>query len=250
MRVLCSTQDSAEWFTARIGKVTASCIAAATKFVEKGSVKRGDKRLESGSVRKAYISELAWGVITRVPVEHFVSRAMDLGRQFEGDARRAYCLATEEMVDRTGFVLHPTLDYLGASPDGLVQNGGVELKVPQFSNHRLLLETGEIPEAWVLQCYCNMLCCEREWWDFVSFCPPDEQFGYEAVALPNEFRLFRKRFYRDETLFAQMEEGATSAIEEAAKLVENLRATYCNGRSPFKDQLIDSVGEYETERTV
>jgi hypothetical protein len=242
MRVVCPTQDSQEWFSVRVGKVTASCISDAIKFVEKGSKVRGDKRIESSAVRNAYISELAWGMITRVPVEHFVSRAMDLGKQYEGDARRAYCLATETMVDQTGFVLHPTLDYLGASPDGLLPDGGVELKVPQFRNHRTLLETGEIPESWVMQCYCNMLCCEREWWDFASYCPPDDQFGYEAVALPDEFRLFRKRFMRDEELFKRMEDGATQTIEEAIKKVDFLRSAYPrDGRYPVREQFRKAI---------
>lgn len=228
MRIVCADQNSAEWFDARIGKVTASCIHDAMKMVEKGSKVRGDKRWESSSKRKEYISELAWGMINGVPVEHFVSRAMDLGKQYERMARAEYGFrfAPDEEIRRTGFVLHPMLDYIGASPDGLLEKGGVELKVPQMPKHKMLLETGEIPQEWVMQCYCNMLCCEKEWWDFASYMPADEQFGTEAVHMPTEFRMFRKRFYRDDKIFEQMEEGATSAIEEAIALHNKLREMY------------------------
>lgn len=241
MRILCDSQDSQKWFDARIGKVTASCIHPAMKMVEKGSKVRGDKRWESSSKRKEYISELAWGMITRTPVEHFVSRAMDLGRQYEKMARAEYGFrfAPDEAIQRTGFVLHPTLDYLGASPDGLLENGGVELKVPQMPKHKSLLETGEIPEEWVMQCYCNMLCCEKEWWDFASFMPADEQFGQEALALPTEFRMFRKRFTRDDAIFQQMEEGATSAMEEAVEKVKHLRAMYPEKGAPKSKFAVD-----------
>lgn len=250
MRIACASQDSQEWFDVRLGKVTASCIADAIKFVDKGSKKRGDKRQESSAVRNAYISELAWGMITRVPVEHFVSRAMDLGKQYEKMARAEYGFrfAPDEEIQRTGFILHPTIDTLGASPDGLLANGGVELKVPQFRTHKALLETEQIPESWVLQCYCNMLCCEREWWDFASFCPADAQFGYEAVALPNEFRMFRKRFYRDEPLFRRMEEGAQQTIEDAIKKVEFLCRMYPpkgEPKSKFVTELQRSVEALE-----
>lgn len=246
MRVVCDDQDSAKWFDVRIGKVTASCIHFATKMVHKGSLKRNDKRWESSSERKAYISELAWGMITRTPVEHFVSRAMDLGKQFERVARAEYGFrfAPTEEIQRTGFVLHPTIDWLGSSPDGLLEHGGVELKVPQMPRHKVLMETGVIPEEWVMQCYCNMLCCEKEWWDLASYMPADEQFGQEAMALPTEFRMFRKRFFRDEAIFAQMEEGATSAIEEAIKKVEYLREMYpAKGqpRSKFVQELEAAV---------
>jgi hypothetical protein len=255
MRVLCDSQDSQAWFAARIGKVTASCIHSAMKMVEKGSKKRGDKRWESSSERKGYISELAWGMITRTPVEHYVSRAMDLGKQYEKMARAEYGFrfAPDEQIQRTGFVLHPTLDYLGASPDGLLGKGGVELKVPQMPRHKALMETGEIPEEWVMQCYCNMLCCQQEWWDLASFMPADEQFGQEALALPHEFRMFRHRFFRDENIFTQMEEGATSAMEEAVEKVKRLRAMYPDKGAPkskFVAELETSVlatelSEYE-----
>lgn len=233
MRIVCPSQDSAEWFEARLFKVTASCIYDATWMVSKGSKERGDKRIESSAKRDEYISELAWGMITRTPVEHFVSRAMDLGRAFERMARAEYGFRfADEEIQRTGFVLHPKLDYLGASPDGLLTKGGVELKVPQMPRHKLLLEFGDIPKAWVMQCYCNMLCCEKEWWDFASYMPADEQFGQEAMALPTEFRMYRKRFYRDDAIFAQIEEGATSAIEEAIKRATKLRAMYPEKGAP------------------
>jgi len=237
MRDICKSQETQQWFDVRVGKVTASCIADAIKFVDKGSKKRGDKRRESSAVRNAYISELAWGMITRVPVEHFVNRAMDLGRQFEKMARAEYGFrfAPDEEIKRTGFVLHPTMDFLGCSPDGLLEDGGVELKVPQMPKHKYLLETGDISEAWVLQCYCNMLCCEKEWWDFASYMPADEQFGHEAMGLPTEFRMFRKRFYRDEAaeaIFKYMEDGAQQAIEDAIKKVQHLQRMYPSKGAP------------------
>ncbi len=241
MRVQCSAQEGFEWFDARVGKVTASCIHSAMKMVEKGSKKRDDKRWESSALRKAYISELAWGMITRNPVEHFVSRAMDLGKSYERMARAEYGFrfAPDEEIRQTGFVLHPTIDWLGASPDGLLEKGGVELKVPQMPKHKMLLETGDIPEEWIMQCYCNMLCCEKEWWDFASYMPADEQFGQEAVNLPTEFRMFRQRFFRNDAIFTQMEEGATSAIEEAAAKALKLRAMYPEKGSPKSSFAVD-----------
>lgn len=249
MRVACPSQDNQAWFSCRVGKVTASCIYDATKFVDKGSKVRGDKRRESSAVRTAYISELAWGLISRVPIEHFVSRAMDLGKQYEKMARAEYAFrfCPDEPIERTGFVLHPALDFFGASPDGYTEAGGVELKVPQFRTHKTLLETDVVPEAWAFQCYGNMLCLEKEWWDFASFLPCDEQFGPEAVAMPDEFRMYRKRFYRDEELFKRMEEGATATMEEAIRLVETLRDRYSGSPKDnvLKTQLKASLSEAE-----
>lgn len=248
MRILCPRQDCAEWFAVRIGKVTASCAFEAMHFVSKGSKQRGDKRVESGSARKAYISELAWGMITRQPVEHYVSEEMDLGKQFEKRARAEYqfLYANGEEIEQTGFVLHPMLDYLGASPDGLLTNGGIELKVPKFKTHRSYLETGIIPPKYIAQIYCNMLCCERDWWDFASFCPKNEQFGYEAMSLPDQFRMYRKRFFRNDDEFQKIEEGATRAIEEAVELVQKLRAMYPEKGAPkskFAAELELAAGE-------
>jgi hypothetical protein len=175
-----------------------------------------------------YVSELAWERITGVCADHYVSKPMEIGSQFEGEARVEYWQRFGTDVDETGFVLHPRLDFLGASPDGLVgRDGGLEIKVPLFSTHCSYLESDSIPEEYMLQMYTNMLCCGRQWWDFVSYCPPDV-----APELPDEFRMFKKRLEADQTMFDAIEEAATVTMQHVAERMEKLRRMYPSKGAP------------------
>lgn len=221
MRIVCATQHSAEWMQARTFVVTASRMGDASARYEtdrKGQWVKGDWKAAHWN----YVSELAWEGITGVCAEHYVSKPMEIGTQYEGEARVEYWLRTGNEVEQTGFVLHPRLNYLGSSPDGLVNpDGGIEIKVPLFKTHCSYLESGEIPQEYKLQMYTNMLCCERQWWDFVSYCPPDI-----APELPDEFRMFKKRLEADQTMFDAIEEAATVTMQHVAESMETLRRMY------------------------
>jgi hypothetical protein len=157
---------------ARCGRITASKIADVMNFLKptKAELESGERR--EGAERRNYRADLVSERLTLQPTEHYVSPYMDWGSEHENDARRAYELRAGVMVDQTGFVLHPSFDYAGSSPDGLVDDGGgVEIKCPQRSTHLGYLEAGIVPEEYQPQMYFNMICCERQWWDFVSYHP-------------------------------------------------------------------------------
>jgi hypothetical protein len=233
MRTACLEQGTHEWFAARLGRVSASRIADAMSYLTRAS---GDKKAGASSAKRDdYLLEKATELITRVPADHYVSKPMEIGTQYEGEARIEFWMRSGLEIQETGFVLHPTLDYLGASPDGLIgQDGGLELKVPLISTHMDYLLADEIPTIYRPQVFCEMLCCEREWWEFASYCPPDIY-----PDLPDRFRLFRKRVtrsdavleiggkeYRGDDLFRKMEEEAINFMGEAVALVENLSARF------------------------
>ena len=225
MRIACKEQHTSEWFDAKIGKVSASNMYLAMDFVSKGSIARGDKRIESSAARNKYIRHLAMEMITREPTEHYVSPAMDHGTGFESEARRAYALRRECMVDQTGFVLHPTLNYLGASPDGVIlPTHIVELKCPTYDIHLEYLDTGIFPKRYILQVHCVRLCCKSDYGELVSYYAPDPQL--DMPYLPERFRMVIKRIEADAEIDRQMEEAATKTMEEATALVERLCNQY------------------------
>ena len=242
MRIVCREQGTSEWMQARTGIVTASRMADAMARLSRKS-KNGDAG-DYAAAHWKYVSELAWERITGVCAEHYVSKPMEIGSQYEGEARVEYWQRFGTDVDQTGFVLHPRLDYLGSSPDGLVgKDGGLEIKVPLFSTHCAYLESGEIPEEYMLQMYTNMLCCERKWWDFVSYCPPDV-----APEMPDEFRMFKKRLEADQTMFEAIEEAATVTMQHVAERMEKLRQMYppkAAPKSKFVQELEQSVHALE-----
>ena len=216
MRVACNFQRTQEWFQVKTGKIGASSIHKAMAFLTRASGSR--KAGESSAVRDQFILELATELITCVPTDHYVSKAMDIGTQYESEARIEYWQATGNEVEETGFVLHPSLDFAGSSPDGIIgTDGGLEIKVPLLHTHMGYIRSQEIPDEYVKQMQFNMLCCERSWWDFCSYCPPEV---YPEV--PERFRLYVQRLPADEAMHEAMTDACIKTMAEVTKLVRVL----------------------------
>jgi hypothetical protein len=58
------------------------------------------------------------------------NEATEYGIRHEPDALAAYCRQTDRDVEQVGFMVHPTIDWMGGSPDGLVIDRVVEFKCP------------------------------------------------------------------------------------------------------------------------
>jgi predicted phage-related endonuclease len=97
-----------------------------------------------------------------------------------GDMRRG--LTLEPMVRDMYRGLHPNLTVTGEAlirhpseplaghADGLVDDDGVlEIKCPRAGRSRKLLETGELPEAWVIQVTHYLRITARQWADVAVF---------------------------------------------------------------------------------
>jgi putative phage-type endonuclease len=180
MRVIDCEQGSGAWLAARVGKITASRVADVLAYTKKGdeAQKRADYRIELVSER-----------LSGQAVEKYVTFAMKEGTRLEPEARTEYELLKDVMLDRIGFAMHPAMEFSGASPDGLVgKDGGVEIKCPTRTTHIEYLLAGIVPPEYEPQMVWNMVCCERMWWDFVSFCPD----------FPAPLNLFTVRLLRDE----------------------------------------------------
>ena len=180
MRTIECQQGSPEWHAARCGFVTSSRIADLMSKVKSG---------ESAG-RRNYRAQIVSEILTGQPCENgFVSADMTRGTENEPLARAAYEVRTGEFLDTVGFVLHPTLDRCGASPDGLVGTDGlVEIKCPKTATHLDYLLGGTVPSEYQLEMLWAMECAERGWCDFVSFDP----------RLPEHLQLFVKRLVRDD----------------------------------------------------
>lgn len=229
-------QDSPEWLQSRYGHVTASRVAdvLATR-------KRGEGEL---AARKTYRRQLQAEILKRRATDHFVTEAMQFGKDNEPLARNAYEEITGLEVDQVGFVLHPRIDRCGASPDGLVSDsegdGGLEIKIPNTETFIDWKISGVVPEEHKPQMFLNMACCERDkpvkWWDFFAYDP----------RLDEQVNKFKVRLYRDDEYIADMEAKIVKFTEEliidfegflrGASLESKLRASIRQAKGyPFKD---------------
>ena len=180
-------QGSEEWFTIRIGKVTASRVADVIAKTKTGY----------SATRDNYMAQLVCERLTGQKGDSFSNAAMQHGTETEPLARLSYEVTQNVLVDEVGFVPHPTIEMAGASPDGLVgEDGLLEIKCPNTATHIETLLSQIVPGKYNTQMQFQMACTGRQWCDFVSF---DNR-------LPEELQLFVKRVPRD-TVFIRLIEA-------------------------------------------
>lgn len=200
-------QRTDDWFTARLGKVTASKIADVMATTKTGP----------SASRKNYMAQLLTERLTGQKADSYSNAAMQWGTDTEPQARAMYELETGRDVVEVGFIDHPVIAMSGASPDGLVgEDGLVEIKAPNTATHIETLRGAAIDKKYVLQTQWQMACTGRQWCDFVSFDP----------RLPSAMQLYVARVERDATLIAAMESEVAGFLAEINKAEEELRAKY------------------------
>lgn len=157
-------QRTGAWLQQRAGCLTASSAAA---VLERS--KRDGKPLKAYyDLKEQLIAERATGQCIGIGT----TAAMQWGIDHEADARAAYEAQRCEVVDLVGFVPHPSIKWLGASPDGLVGDEGlVEIKCPNTVTHLKRIATGVVPDEYKPQMLVQLLCTGRKWVDFVDFDP-------------------------------------------------------------------------------
>lgn len=164
MRIIDCEQRTAEWFDWHIGRPTGSHAADLLDFTLKGV---------EGSKRRLYRLQKAAELLTgQYAEDRYVSPEMQWGVDHEDEARQAYSLHEEVLVEQVGFVLSDD-ERFGCSPDGLVGTKGVvELKCPKTTTHLQWALDGKIPDSHLPQCrFCLATMPPVQWVDFASFDP-------------------------------------------------------------------------------
>jgi putative phage-type endonuclease len=162
-----SEQQTEQWFTDRLGKVTASRLADVLAKTKTGY----------SASRANYMTQLVLERITKTRAESYSNAAMEWGVTQEPFARAAYEAHTGQMVEEVGFIQHPDIEDAGASPDGLVGDDGmVEIKCPSSSTALecwLIHAQGGNPvdAKYYAQMQFQMRCADRSWVDYVVFDP-------------------------------------------------------------------------------
>jgi hypothetical protein len=106
------------------------------------------------------------------------------------------------------------MDFAGASPDGLVLPGAIEIKVPKPETHLRWRDAGVVPPEHEPQCVGVIDACDLEWIDFVSFCP---------TPMPEELQLFVVRLYRDQKRVDEIQAEMRSFNAEIESTIARLQ---------------------------
>jgi len=199
-------QRTDAWFAQRAGCLTASRV---------GDMMAKTKSGYSAS-RANYAAQLIAERLTGTAAPSFSNAAMQHGIDTEAEARNAYEFIHGVTVIEAPFVRHPVIKWSGASPDGLVSNGLVEIKCPNTSTHIATLQGARIDQKYIYQMQWQMACTGTAWCDFASYDP----------RLPIEMQLHVRRVDRDDALIAEIEREAVAFLDEIAATVADLEATY------------------------
>lgn len=192
------------WHTQRCGILTGSRI----KDVLAVS-KRDGKPLQA---RQDYLVEKVCEILTGAPASKFQNEAMRWGVEQEPAALEAYQERTGRIVTAAGLCMHPTLDYIGASPDGLMVDRGLEIKCPwNTANHIGAILDGMPPEH-MAQIQCAMWVCDLPQYDFASYDP----------RMPANLRLYVQTIPRDDIFIATMANECAKFWGEVCAMVSRL----------------------------
>lgn len=184
-------QGTEQWKQERSGKVSASRFKDAMAWGEPDA--RG-KRKPMGA-RTTYMRELCFERLANRAKTAASSKSMAWGSEVEQPSHDYYSLLTGNSITKAGFILHPNYDWLGCSPDGLIdEDGGIESKCPYNEAIHVKTWLEGMPEEHMPQVQGCMFVTGRKWWDFLSFDPRQDE----------DCRLYIERIYRDEAYIERM----------------------------------------------
>lgn len=156
---LCSTPK--KWKAQRLGKLTAS------RFGDMMQTQKNGKGF--GTACMKYIYELLAEIKTGKEYEIY-AKSLEWGKMYEQEAKFEYQDKTGNDVQKIMFV--PINEFSGATPDGLIEDGIIEIKCPiNPANHQKTVCEGYIKPEYIYQMQGGMIATKRGFGDFISYDP-------------------------------------------------------------------------------
>lgn len=197
-------QGSKEWFQAKLGYFSSSGVGALMTNARGRDKEFSDTALSyiykvaaERNLKEKYRNDYLSDYLKRVSVS---SKAMEYGKEQEDIARQIYMMKTGNNVVQCGFITHPTIAYLGDSPDGVILDknetqviGTLEIKCPMpdtFLKYKTALKSGislkELKAEYYWQCVVHMMCNNVEWCDFVVLDIMQNKGFHKVIIKKNE----------------------------------------------------------------
>ena len=197
-------QGSQQWLDVRKGKVSASRASHLLAKVKSG---------EAAAYRN-YRAEIIIERMTGKSPDRYVTKQMEYGTETESVARTMYSLVSGTVVKKSGIYVIEGKNAC-ASLDGEIGDDGiVEIKNREISNHLESLLTGNVPDEYYKQIQFQLWVTNKMWCDYVSY-------GDE---MPENAQLFIKRIERDEEVINEIIERVEQIEDDITKLIEAVQA--------------------------
>lgn len=188
-------QNTDEWINLRMGKFTASMF----------SDLMGSKN--TLTYQKA-INKVVFEILTNEVPENFTSGYMERGHELEPLAKELYSMMTFNDVSNGGFFSYG--NYIGASPDGLIDDDGLlEIKSPSFNTMINYLLRKSLPIEYKYQVQGQLFVTNRKWCDFMAYHP--------------KLKPLIIRVERDEDIITDIQTRINEAIETVLNRIKLLQ---------------------------
>lgn len=212
-------QRTRDWYQARCGFATASKAFDIIAKTQKGT---------PTAKRVNYLFHVVGERLTGMPQGLRFVRSLDERTDLEPEARTAYELYFNKEVTTVGFIHHPTIPFVGASPDGYIGHDGLlEIKALDASTQAKLWLGGQtakdVIEEYIPQVELGMACTDKSWCDFISWCP---------FMKDEELRLWRRIIHRDELRILRLQDAVQEFLAEVDEKVVQVK----RGGLGFEDE--------------
>lgn len=193
------------WMNDRTGRLTASRMASAMAFLKSGA--------EASERRKLKI-EILCERLTGDIVPKYVTNEMQWGIDQEPAAKEMFQNRTGLVVSDLGFVEHPSIEWCGASPDGIIrsENHLIEIKCPSSARMIEWWLAGTIPEEYKPQMILQSACMGGL---PVYFCAFDPR-------LPDKQQMIIRKFFPTAQEIETVETMAKNFLAEIETMFEQL----------------------------
>lgn len=198
-------QKSAEWFSQRLGKFTAS------EFHKLMTSGRG-KDEYFGKTAISYIDSKITEILTNGTGCDFQfqgNKATEWGEYCEPLAREKYTEKKGIAVKECGFI--EISERFGGSPDGLIEGGIIEIKCPFNPDNHVqnlwLANEADFEKAhyeYYIQMHVNMIATNSQFGDFISFDPRMQNESFQLKVL---------RINRNEATVKEIKERYSEALK-------------------------------------
>ena len=194
-------QGDLDWLTLRVGRVTASDF---------DRIVTPEFKARDGATPYTYLCEKIAEAYKGKPMAGISTWETEQGQLLEDEGRGWYAMEHDDVkIRNVGFVEHDS-GRCGCSPDALLgEDGGLEIKCPQPTNHVRYLLDGILPKDYAPQVHFSIYVTGAKWWRFVSY-----HRGYPAFVL---------RVDRDETIMAKIDAALAAFYVRYDAAMESLR---------------------------
>lgn len=158
-------QGDDEWRAIKAGRISGSRFAAVMALNKRTGLPNKPRRDLIAVLRQ----EIATGVLADVEPNEYMAH----GTAMEPLACAAYEFLRDCTVEHAAWIPHPSLSFVGFSPDGLLGGDGLlEIKSPFMeARHLRTVESKRCPDDYYAQCQGGLWVTGRKWCDFVSYFP-------------------------------------------------------------------------------